>query len=68
VSLPRKEAGNKICPILSLAIRRIAYCQTENCMMWSQMANPEYGLCEMKKFFEGLERLSRNVPKRKEIK
>jgi len=63
VSLPRKEAENKICPILTLAYRQIAYCQTTKCMLWSEMANPEYGLCEIKEFFKGLERLSRNIPK-----
>jgi hypothetical protein len=52
VSVANKDARNKVCPLLSLAIRKVAYCQGKDCMFWSETGNPEHGVCELKEYLK----------------
>jgi hypothetical protein len=52
VHMKNSEARNKVCPILSRATHQIAYCQGRDCMFWSPMADPEYGVCELKEYLK----------------
>jgi hypothetical protein len=52
VHMKNSEARNKVCPILSRATHQIAYCQGRDCMFWSSMADPEYGVCELKEYLK----------------
>jgi len=35
-TVKEKDAGNKICPILSLALKAVSYCQKGSCAFWEQ--------------------------------
>jgi len=56
--LRKSEAMNRICPLLTFALKRIVYCQTTNCMLWSTIREYPNGDkeedCLLRKVLEGV--------------
>jgi len=52
MSLKKSEAGNKICPLMSIALKKLVYCSPDECILWRKSSNPEYGDCELKEFLK----------------
>ncbi|MEM2582244.1 MAG: hypothetical protein QXD09_05515 [Candidatus Caldarchaeum sp.] len=52
MSLKKSVARDKICPIMSIALKKSAYCLLDKCILWSETHNPEYGYCELKEFLK----------------
>jgi hypothetical protein len=52
VYIKKNEAEKKICPLLTIALKKEAYCSTDKCMFWKS-ATSEYGICEIRDFLEG---------------